>query len=118
MKTVNKLVGRSKNVPPRLKMVLIVCVLAAMCLVTTYAVVRASANYSITIDAIAGAGGASASGSYREPDSAMGQSIASGDCTSGSYAERAGVVMFWGGTPTDTPTQTPPLTGVESWNLY
>ena len=107
MRVTKKCLGTTRGVQVRLVVALMVLALLATGLLTAYAVVRSSASYAISIDATTAAGGASDSASYQEPDSGMGESIASGPCTSASYKERAGVVMPWAEAP-----------AVEHWEQY
>ena len=56
---------------------------------------RGGVNYLIAIDSLSGGGGAVASGSYRQPDSAVGQESVCGLASGGGVQAYAGVVQFW-----------------------
>jgi hypothetical protein len=69
---------------------------------------RLGARYAVSIDALSNGGGHSASTSYRQVDSAIGQESACGPSVGTQYIILAGVVQPW------------PIThaAVDAWNGY
>ena len=56
---------------------------------------RLSAGYVMSIDVLSSGGGTSASATYREVDSAIGQEVVCGLDTGSSYVNQAGVIQPW-----------------------
>src|SRR5688572_193165 len=73
-----------------------------------WAVQRQSAGYAISIDALTSAGGASASTSYRQTDSALGQESVCGLTTGLNIRNDSGVIQPWG----------TPRSGADAWKFY
>ena len=78
-----------------LLVILIVSLLIATGVIGVLAAVRSSASYAISLDSTSAGGGASASTSFQETDSSVGQESPCGFSSSASYGELAGVVQPW-----------------------
>lgn len=64
-----------------------------------WAAQRGGNRHLIAIDSTSGAGGAAASATYRETDSAVGQESVSGPAGGATFQVRAGVVQAWTASP-------------------
>ena len=72
------------------------------------AVQRISPAYTVWIDSLNAGGGVSASTSYRQADSAVGQESVCGLATSASFQNHAGVIQPWANA----------RAAADTWNLY
>jgi hypothetical protein len=73
--------------------------------ITALAAQRAGKVYCISIDAATSGGGGGISPSYRQPDSAIGQELATGSLSnSGNFLDQPGVVQPWPNTPKSAAT--------------
>lgn len=72
------------------------------------AVQRLSPGYAVWIDSLNAGGGVSASTSYRQADSAVGQESVCGLAASASFLNHAGVIQPWVGA----------RSAADAWNLY
>ena len=72
------------------------------------AVQRLSPGYAVSIDSLNAGGGNSASTSYRQADSAVGQESVCGLAVGASFQNHAGVIQPWVSVHT----------AADTWNLY
>jgi hypothetical protein len=74
---------------------LTVCAILLVGWGAAYAVDRASASFTVNIDALTAGGGEASSTSFREVDAAVGQGAFFGEATSTNFREQSGVVQAW-----------------------
>lgn len=86
---------QSRELRATLAVMTVLCFVFLTSAGTAHAVSRSSTSYSMSLDAQTAGGGAAASASYRQADSAVGEAVG-GLAAGASRSAQAGVVQAWG----------------------